>query len=154
MFVTNEAGAIHLGIYSVFGDDVLDKISTCQWHFKRCAWRQLVHIKEDDRASFREAIHGICKAKTNAEYMLFAEMLDDICMRNKVIRWWNWWKVRRYHLVPALRGFGWTGTNWAEIGQSKMKRHIRIGLMDALFTDIIHAINECIEWIAFREKYR
>ena len=149
MFVTNEAGAIHLGIYSVFGDDVLDKISTCQWHFKRCAWRQLVHIKEDDRASFREAIHGICKAKTNTEYMLFAEMLDDICMRNKVIQWWNWRKVCRYHLVPALCGFGWTGTNWAEIGQSKMKRHIRIGLMNALFTDIIHAINECIEWIAF-----
>ena len=76
-------------------------------------------------------------------------MLDDICMQNKVIRWWNWWKVHRYHLVPALRGFGWTSTNWAEIGQSKMKRHICIGLMDALFTDIIHAINERIEWIAF-----
>ena len=37
MFVTDEAGAIHLGIYNVFGDDILDKISTSQWHFKRCA---------------------------------------------------------------------------------------------------------------------
>ena len=26
-------------------------------------------------------------------------------------------------MVPALRGFGWMGSNWAEIGHSMMKRH-------------------------------
>ena len=38
MFVSNEAGSIHQGMYRVFGDEFLEKISTCQWHFKRCAW--------------------------------------------------------------------------------------------------------------------
>ena len=149
MFVTDAAGAIHQGMYSVFGDPFIDKISTCQWHFKRCAWRQLVHIQEDDRASFREAVHGVCNAKTAHEYELYASMLDKICSRNKVVRWWNWWKVRRYHLVPALRGFGWTGTNWAEPGQSKLKKNRRIGLIDAVLEDIIHALNEYVEWLAF-----
>ena len=140
---------IHQGMYSVFGDSFINKISTCQWHFKRCAWRQLVHIQEDDRASFREAVHGVCNAKTAHEYDLYASMLDKICSRNKVVRWWNWWKVRRYHLVLALRGFGWTSTNWAELGQSKLKKNRRIGLMDAVLEDIIHALNEYVEWLVF-----
>ena len=48
MFITDEAGAMHQGIYDVFGPSVLDKVSTCQWHFKRCAWRQLIHIRHSD----------------------------------------------------------------------------------------------------------
>ena len=48
-------------------------------------------------------------------------------------------------MVHALRGFGWTGTNWAEIGQSKMK-HVRIWLIAALWEDVI---NSCCEWLNF-----
>ena len=51
MFVSDEAGAIHQGMNRVFGDAFLEKISTCQWHFKRCAWQQIIHIDEDDRAT-------------------------------------------------------------------------------------------------------
>ena len=109
MFMTDAAGAIHQGLYRVFGESFLDRICTCQWHFKRCAWRQLIHIDENERASFRRAVFGICKAKTSHEYELYESLIEEICRRNHIIRWWNWWKVRRYHLVPALRGFGWTG---------------------------------------------
>ena len=152
MFMTDAAGAIHQGLYRVFGESFLDKICTCQWHFKRCSWRQLIHIDEDERASYRRAVFGICKAKTNHEYELYEGLVEEICRRNHIMRWWNWWKVRRYHLVPALRGFGWTGTNWAEPGQAKMKRRRRIILIDAVFEDILSAINEEAEWVAFVEN--
>ena len=52
MLVTDEVGAIHNGLHEVFGHDFLDRISTCQWHFKHCAWCQLVHVDEDDQATF------------------------------------------------------------------------------------------------------
>ena len=126
MVVTDEAGAIHQGLHNVFGHQFLDHISTCQWHFKKCAWWQIVHMWEDDQASFHETVNGICEASTAAEYEVLSALMDQICQCNHVIRWWNWWKVCRYHLVPGLRGFGWTGTNWAEIGQSKMKKNIHI----------------------------
>ena len=71
MFVTDAAGAIHQGMHCVFGEDFHEKISTCQWHFKRCTWKQLVHVGEDDRVSFQRSVHGICKAKTNHEYELY-----------------------------------------------------------------------------------
>ena len=149
MFMTDEAGAIHQGIQEVFGDGVLDKVSTCQWHFKCCAWRQLVNIRHSHRATFRDAVRGICKAKTAFEYELYAAQLDDICQKNNCTRWWNWWKVRQYYLVPALRGWGWMGTNWAEIGQSKMKPHRLIWLLDTLWEDILNAVTEEADWFNF-----
>ena len=79
-------------------------------------------------------------------------MLDEICERNHVTRWWNWWKVCRYHLVPALHGWGWTATNWAEIGQSCMKKNHRIWTLDALWEDILHAIVEEADWLNFTKN--
>ena len=86
--------------------------------------------------------------KTAYEYELFANMLEEICEQNHVLRWWNWWKVRRYHLVPALHGWGWMG-NWAKIGQSCMKKHHRIWLLDAMWEDVLHAIVEEADWVNF-----
>ena len=83
MFVTDEASAIHQGLHKVYGYDVLEKISTCQWHFKRCAWHQLSKIRQSNRATFRDAVWGICKAKTVYKYELLAAQLDEICRRNK-----------------------------------------------------------------------
>ena len=52
MVVTDGGGAIHQGLHTVFGDEFLDRISTCQWHFKKCTWRQLIHVEEDYCATF------------------------------------------------------------------------------------------------------
>ena len=60
--------------------------------------------------------------------------------------------MHRYHLVPALRGFGWMGTNWAEIGHSKMKKNVQIWLISALWEDIINACAEHAEWLNFIEN--
>ena len=65
-----------------------------------------------------------------------SDALEHICKKNNCICWYNWWKVHRYHLVPALRGFGWTGSNWAEIGHSTMKRSHKVWLLVAAFEDI------------------
>ena len=37
--------------------------------------------------------------------------------------------------MPALRGFGWMGSNWAEIGHSMMKRHTKVWLSVAAVED-------------------
>ena len=79
MLVTDEVGAIHNGLHEVFGHDFLDRISTCQWHFKCCAWRQLVHVHEDDRATFQKTVNKLCQATTALEDELLAATMDEIC---------------------------------------------------------------------------
>ena len=64
-------------------------------------------------------------------------------------RWYNWWKVRRYHIVPAFRGFGWTGTNWAEIGHSSLRQNKRVWLVTAAIEDVASAIIEHNQYISF-----
>ena len=118
----DEAGANMQAIVENFGQEFyMEKVAGCQWHFKKCTEKQIHNIREQDRKTFRQAIHDICLATTYTEYKKIANVIESICRKAKILHWWNWWKVRRYHLVPALRGFGWTGTNWAEIGQSTMK---------------------------------
>ena len=116
MICTDEAGAILQAICNVFGEEYLNRIVSCQWHFTQCARRQLPNIRADDQASFVFYVNRICTTSTVAEYKLYASGLKEICKRNKCVKWYNWWKARHFHLVPALRGFRWTGTNWAEIG--------------------------------------
>ena len=55
----------------------------------------------------------------------------------------------RYHLVPALHGFGWTGSNWAEIGHSTMKRNHKVWQSAAAFEDIADSIIQENNYMSF-----
>ena len=57
--------------------------------------------------------------------------------------------MRRYHLVPALRGLSWTGSNWAEIGHLTMKRNHKVWLSVAAFEDITDFIIQENNYISF-----
>ena len=64
----------------------------------------------------------------------------------------KWWKVQGYQIFPALRGYGWTGSNWAEIGHSTLRRSRKVWLVEATVQDIASAIMEENEYIAFIEN--
>ena len=149
MICMDEAGANLQGLRRVFGDAFMVRVVSCQWHFKECAKRQLKNINVNDQATFWHLVGKICTAQTFAEYKKYSDALEHICKKNNCIRWYNWWKVRRYHLVPALRGFGWTGSNWAEIGHSTMKRNHKVWLSVAAFEDIADFIIQENNYISF-----
>ena len=52
-------------------------------------------------------------------------------------------------MVPALHGFGWTGSNWAEIGHSMMKRHTKVWLSVAAVEDIADFIVQENNYLSF-----
>ena len=52
-------------------------------------------------------------------------------------------------MVPALRGFGWTGSNWAEIGHLMMKRHTKVWLSVAAVEDIADFIVQENNYLSF-----
>ena len=149
MICMDEAGANLQGLRRVFGDAFMVRVVSCQWHFKECTKRQLKNINVNDRATFWHLVGKICTAQTFAEYKKYSDALEHICKKNNCICWYNWWKVRRYHLVPALHGFGWTGSNWAKIGHSTMKRNHKVWLSVAAFEDIADFIIQENNYISF-----
>ena len=150
MICCNEAGANLQAICEVYGEDFYNnKVATCYWHFFRCVECQLNRIDVNERKMFMDAVHALCKASTVMEYKRLSALLEGICKRSKIMSWWNWWKVRRIHLVPALCQFGWTGTNWAEIGHASMKTKRQLWLSYATYIDVCHMIMQDNEYVSF-----
>ena len=86
------------------------------------------------------------------KYKKYEAIIEEICHRNKCLHWWNWWKVRCYHISPAFRGYGWTGSNWAEIGHSTLCGPKKVWLVEATVQDIASAVMEENEYHAFKEN--
>ena len=45
-YMCDENGANKLAIRAVFGNAISKKTVSCQWHFLRCAKKQLTHVPE------------------------------------------------------------------------------------------------------------
>ena len=52
MICVDEAGANLQGLRKIFGDEFMERVVTCQFHFKQCARKQLKNIDENDKATF------------------------------------------------------------------------------------------------------
>ena len=62
--------------------------------------------------------------------------LHAICMWNGIGHWWDWWNCRKFHIVPAFRGFNLSGVNLAESWHSTMQVHYKMSLAVAAWKDV------------------
>ena len=72
----------------------------------------------------------------------------------KTIIFWiglSGWDERRFHIVPAYRGFNLSGTNLAESGQSGMKPKTRkkMKLVDAAYKDVSAMMHQDEQYRAY-----
>ena len=77
--------------------------------------------------------------------------LRAICENNSLIDWFTWWDERRFHIIPAFRGFNLSGTNLAESGQSGMKPLTRkkMKLVDATYKDVAQMMRQDEQYRAY-----
>ena len=142
-FLVDAAGANFAGLEKVFGHEVCKKIVTCQWHYLRDVKRTLTKICADDKLHFMQLAQDLMQAATMKEYTTISEAMLSILKKDvnaAAMNWFKWWDVRRFHLVPAFRGFNIPGTNLAEAGQSSLKNLKGQGammLVDAAFKDVV-----------------
>ena len=148
-FLVDEHGGNFNAIVNVFGKQALAKTVTCQWHFRTCAQRQMTKINTNERETFKQMYQKLCYSYTVAEYENVTDTLDGICQRNNIHNWYTWWQERKFHIVPAFRGFGISGVNLAEIGHSKMKTRGKMWLCVASWKDYCQGLLEDMEYKGF-----
>ena len=120
----DEAGCNFDVVGKVFGDDFcINKTLMCQFHFKQCAEKKIQLMKEDERKTFHKWLNDLCSASTVTEYCTICINIEKKVEQYNMHGWGHWWKVRRFHIVPTLRGFDLPCMNLAEVGHSAMKRH-------------------------------
>ena len=150
----DEGGTNMNAIEEVFGKEFMahKRVVTCQWHFKSCARRQLPGIDKDEQKSFEGFIAKLCECYTKGEYDHISSALKDICDRNDILHWWEWWEALKYHIIPAFRGFKILGLNLAETGHSMIKTKNKIWLSMATYCDVCFFIIQDQEHIGYQQN--
>ena len=150
-FYVDEAGANINAISRVFGKKGLGTILGCQWHFLKAAQAKAHFVKVRQRKSFIHLARRLIKAPTRHEFEEVSRRLRNICEENNLLDWFLWWDERRFHIVPAYRGFNLSGTNLAESGQSGMKPKTRkkFKLVDAAYKDVAQMMRQDEQYRAY-----
>ena len=145
----DEAGANFNAVEKVLGKEVLSRTVGCQWHFQACAKRHLKNINSNEQETFKVLVSQLCYTYTASEYEGVSGGLHAICTRNGIGHWWDWWNCRKFHILPAFRGFNLSGVNLAECGHSTMWVHYKMSLAVAAWKDMCQQMIQDSDYIAF-----
>ena len=119
-FLTDEAGANINGISGAFGMEYMNKINTCQFHFKQCVQTFFSKIPgdfEETKNEVQSLSYALTTVSTLNEYgQIKSRLLALEGVIPPITYWINWWDARRYHLFPVFRGFNISSVNMAEMG--------------------------------------
>lgn len=145
----DEAGANFNAIEASLGQHFLGRTVGCQWHFRRCAKAQIKHINVHEQETFKELYNSLCHTYTVNEYNTKRDTLAAICEKNGIGNWWAWWSARKYHIIPAFRGFNLPGVSYAESGNATIKSRYIMSLAVATWRDVLLIMVQDNEYYAF-----
>ena len=140
---TDMAGANIEGLRRSFGPDAVERIKTCEFHFKDCRNKHARRLQVDDRSQFKELCNELLNAASLPAYDKAKENLDDFIgetpERNFLSTWVEWWHRRRKFIFHAFFTIeGAPKMNHAElIHASWVKRDkMNMTLLDAAHADV------------------
>ena len=156
-WITDMAGANMEGIKSVFGTSAVDRIKTCEFHFKDCRNRQARKLDEDAKGQFKRLCNALIEAESPGGYKAAKESIESFIgsdsKRAFLQSWFDWWDKRRSLIFPAfLNVQGGSKMNQAEaIHASWVKRDRRdLSLLDAAQADVRDNIQLEVSYKAFQ----
>ena len=130
-----------------FGLDlVTSKVVSCQMNYKNDANRVSLRITESYRDLFKSIFHEMCSIATVAECNKKKKWLDEKAnIFLNITPWITWW----YHLFPAFRCFGYSNITLAESGNSTLKCHMQLWLLEAAHNDTSTVLTQIHEFKSF-----
>ena len=112
------------------------KVISCQMHYKNDVNRASLKISDSYKDVFKNICHEMCSITTVAEYNDRKKWLEEIAnIFPQITSWINWWDARKYHTVPAFRRLGYSNVTLAESGNSTLKWHTQLWLLEAACDD-------------------
>jgi serine/threonine protein kinase len=143
-FVADEHHANWASIKAVFGERTLERVVSCEFHFKQSVERQAKKL-EYDSSMFKSVAHDMLQAVTCHEFNLACSQMQVIVDKNRQLQsWFSWWFARRTHIFRAFKVPDAPSSNLAEVGHSKMQNVGRcyMSLLDAAREDVACALRQ------------
>ena len=157
-WITDMAGSNMEGLKRVFGQEVLERVKTCEFHFKECQNRQARRFHEEVRRKFKSLSTALLAAQSSTSYNKAKENLENFIAeepeRARLTTWLKWWHKRQAFIFPAFQYTqGGPKTNLAEVVHASwVKRDkINLSLLDAAYADARDNVQLEVEYKAFSE---
>ena len=157
-WMTDVAGCNIEGLKRVFGPDILERVKTCQSHFKQCRNRQARKFDKETRKKCKRLSEALLEAQTPTSYEKAKENLDNFIAEEPewmiLTTWLEWWNKRRSFIFPAFHcSKGGPKMNLAEVVHASwVKRDkINVSLLDTAYVDAHDNVQLEVEFAAFCE---
>ena len=141
-WITDMAGANMEGLKRVFGSAVLERIKTCEFHFKECRNRQSRKFNQEVRGRFKILCNSLLEARSVTAYEKAIEDLNNFIAespeRSSLKSWLEWWNKRRAFIFPAFQVVSeGPKMNLAEVVHASWAKrdNMNMSLLDAAYAD-------------------
>ena len=127
---------------TIYGEDALEKVKSCEFHFKQAVERKIRGF-DGDKDQFKKLAYGLLYATTPEAYesslQLFKEFAVDAKMRDW-IQWW--WDVQKEKIFHAFTRFDARQSNLAEVLHAGWKHREKMGvsLLECCYFDVRDSI--------------
>ena len=120
-FVADENHANWNSIRKVFGEKSLERVVSCEFHYKQSVQRQANKLGVDS-TKFKLVANDMLLAPTVQQFKLACSEMQSILTNNSQLQgWYRWWYDRRTHIFAAFKVAGAPASNLAEVGHSKLQ---------------------------------
>jgi hypothetical protein len=154
-FVVDEHHANWNSIRSVFGEDAIKRVVSCEFHFKQSIQRHAKGFGDEEASQLFIAIaeRMLTVMTISAFNIAVSEMERLVDDHPRIYHWLQWWLDRKTHIFRCYKPLDAPNSNLAEVGHSKLKHYgrSRMSLLEAAKMDIIVAVCQEKECTAFDE---
>ena len=118
-WVTDMAGSNLHGLIVYYGENVKEKVKTCEFHFMQSVNRRKQIFEESRQAQFVNLAKEILVASSDTAYrnqfIALQTFIKDNAKELELGEWLKWWNERRHLIFRAFTGFDKPRSNQAEV---------------------------------------
>ena len=118
-WITDMATANFSGLERIYGEEVLEKIKGCEFHFRSSVHRHSACLTEDDKVLFHSLSEQLLVSSSREAYdqahTNLKAFIDENDGRRSLESWLAWWHDRRQFIFRAFTGFDKPRMNQAEV---------------------------------------
>jgi hypothetical protein len=122
-FVADEHHANWTSIRDVFGVGAIERVMSCEFHFKQSVQRHAKYLKQSLAHEFICMTEKMLTAVTICDFSEACKSMQKYIKEQDFMHdWYDWWYKRRTHIFRAFKSDNVPRSNWAEVGHAK--RHL------------------------------
>ena len=150
-FVADEHHANWISIQSVFGRGMLDRMVSCEFHYKQSVQRHAKRCGNSSEEFVRLAV-DLLECYTVSDFETACKKMKRFAdCHDEITNWFKWWYDRRTHIFRAFKPAAAPASNLAEVGHSKLASvgRCHMSLLEAAREDVASAIRQETEMRLF-----